>query len=97
MVCDQPHVNAEAIAALVAAHRATGSIVVASQYAEGFGVPALFDRHLFDELARLEGGVGAKQVIKRHAAETYPVPFPAGEVDLDTPEDFSRLLSKHAG
>jgi molybdenum cofactor cytidylyltransferase len=97
MLCDQPYVNADVIASLVAAHRATRRAVVASQYGGGFGVPALFDPTLFDELARLDAQAGAKQVIKRHASQAHFVPFPGGEFDVDTPEDFARLLSTHAG
>jgi molybdenum cofactor cytidylyltransferase len=94
MLCDQPHVNAEVIDGLVAAYRTTGRPVVASAYGGSFGVPALFDRALFAELARLEGTAGAKQVIKRHAAEAHLLPFAGGEVDVDTPDDFSRLLTE---
>ena len=94
LLCDQPHVNADIVSGLVAAHRATGSPVVASEYGGSFGVPALFGRTLFAELARLEGAAGAKQVIKRHAAEAHLLPFPGGEVDLDTPDDFSRLIAE---
>jgi len=93
MLCDQPHVTAEVISGLVAAHRATGSPVVASTYGGSFGVPALFDRRLFAELTQLKGASGAKQVIKRHASEAHFSSFPGGEVDVDTPADFSRLLN----
>jgi molybdenum cofactor cytidylyltransferase len=95
LLCDQPHVTAEVISRLVGAHRATGSNVVASTYGGSFGVPALFSRALFDELVRLEGAAGAKQVIKRHAAETHFLPFPGGEVDVDTPDDFTRLIAQN--
>jgi molybdenum cofactor cytidylyltransferase len=81
---------------LVAAHRATGTLVVASAYGGSFGVPALFARALFAELAQLEGAAGAKQVIKRYAAEAHFLPFPGGEVDVDTPDDFSRLTAEGA-
>jgi molybdenum cofactor cytidylyltransferase len=94
LLCDQPHVTAEVISGLVAAHRATGALVVASAYGGSFGVPALFGRELFAELARLEGAAGAKQVIKRHATEAHFISFPGGEVDVDTPDDFSRLTAK---
>ena len=93
MLCDQPHLTSEIISGLVKAHGATGSPVVASEYGGGFGVPALFDRTLFAELARLEGAAGAKLVIKRHASEAHFIPFPGGEVDVDTPDDFSRLTA----
>ena len=97
LLCDQPLVNADVISALVAARRATGRAVVASQYGGSFGVPALFDRTLFDELTRLDAHAGAKQIIRRHAPQAHFVPFPGGEFDVDTPEDFSRLLSTHDG
>lgn len=96
MLCDQPHVTADVISGLVAAHRAIGSSVVASTYGGSFGVPALFARALFAELTRLEGRSGAKEVIKRHASETHFLPFPSGEVDVDTPDDFSRLSNPTA-
>jgi molybdenum cofactor cytidylyltransferase len=91
LLCDQPHVTADVIRGLVAAHRATGCAVVASEYGGSFGVPALFGRAIFAELSRLEGGAGAKQVINRYASEAHFLPFTRGEVDVDTPEDFSRL------
>ena len=97
MLCDQPHVNAEVISGLVAAYRATGRPVVASAYGGSFGVPALFGRALFVELAQLEGAAGAKQVIKRHAAEAHLLPFRGGEVDVDTPDDFTRLITDDVG
>lgn len=97
MLCDQPHVTAEVINGLVAAYRATGRPVVASAYGGSFGVPALFGRALFAELERLEGAAGAKQVIKRHAAGAHLLPFRGGEVDVDTPDDFSRLMGEEVG
>jgi len=96
MLCDQPHVTAEIVSNLVAAHRASGKLIVASTYGRSFGVPALFGRALFAELAQLEGAAGAKQVINRHAAETHFVSFSGGEVDVDTPDDFMRLIAGEA-
>jgi molybdenum cofactor cytidylyltransferase len=93
LLCDQPHVTTHVISGLVAAHRSTGRPVIASTYRGSFGVPALFSRELFAELARLEGATGAKQIIKRHASEAHFLPFQGGEVDVDTPDDFSRLTA----
>jgi molybdenum cofactor cytidylyltransferase len=95
-LCDQPHVTSETIAALINEHQATGRPVVASGYGGGFGVPALFGRALFTELIQLEGQAGAKQVIKRHARGARFVSFPGGETDVDTPDDFARLLGLKA-
>lgn len=94
LLCDQPHVTADVISCLVDAHRTTGSPIVASAYGGGFGAPALFGRTHFAELMRLQGAAGAKQVIKRHAAGAHFLPFPSGEVDVDTPDDYSRLTAQ---
>lgn len=93
LLCDQPHITTDIINALVAAHSTTGRPVIASTYGGSFGVPALFSRTLFAELAQLEGTAGAKQVIKRHASDAHFLPFDGGEVDVDTPDDFSRLIT----
>src|SRR5207302_6083460 len=62
MLCDQPFVTREIIAQLVAAHLETGRSIIASRYGGSYGVPALFAKVYFAELATLEGATGAKQV-----------------------------------
>jgi len=94
LLCDQPHVTSDVISSLLAAHKATGSSVIASAYGGSFGVPALFSVTLFTELTRLEGTSGAKEVIRRHASEARFLNFYGGDVDVDTPDDFSRLIEK---
>ena len=91
LLCDQPHVTSAVVSNLLAAHRTTEKPLIASAYGESFGVPALFSRTLFTELAQLAGSSGAKEIIKRHAFEANFLPFPEGEVDVDTPDDFSCL------
>ncbi|MCP9494997.1 MAG: nucleotidyltransferase family protein [Pyrinomonadaceae bacterium MAG19_C2-C3] len=91
-LCDQPFVTAEIINNLTEVFRREHSPVVASVYGEARGVPALFARSVFDELRALEGGDGARQVIKRHAHEAKFVLFPKGQVDIDTRKDYARLI-----
>ena len=92
LLCDQPYVTSDVIADLVAAHHNTRRPVVASTYGGTFGVPALFSRMLFTELTELKGISGAKEIIKRHASEAEFIHFHNGEVDVDTPDDFLRLI-----
>lgn len=94
LLCDQPYVTAKVVSGLVAAYRSTGSPIIASTYGGSYGVPALFSRTLFAELTRLEGKAGAKEIIKRHRREAHFFPFPDGEVDVDTPDDFSHLIER---
>ena len=95
MLCDQPFVTREIIAHLVAAHLETGRSIVASRYGGSYGVPALFGKAHFAELATLKGAAGAKQVIQKHLQKVQLLPFPEGEIDVDTPDDFARLQSTH--
>jgi molybdenum cofactor cytidylyltransferase len=94
MLCDQPFVTREIIAQLVAAHRETGRSIVASRYGGSYGVPALFGKDHFAELATPEGDAGAKRVIQKHLPEVHLLSFPEGEIDIDTPDDLVRLQSK---
>ena len=62
------------------------------------GNPALIARALFPELARISGDQGARGVIRAHAAEVHdvPIPGPPPTDDLDTQEDYDRLLARYA-
>jgi molybdenum cofactor cytidylyltransferase len=66
-----------------------GGHVVASEYQGVLGVPALFGAALLDELAALEGDIGARQVIRRDPARVTAVPFPEGALDVDDEGDLT--------
>ena len=95
MLCDQPFVTRDVIVGLVKAHYETGCSIVASRFGGSYGVPALFGKAHFAELATLEGAAGAKQVIQKRLQKVQLLPFPEGEIDVDTPDDFARLQSTH--
>jgi molybdenum cofactor cytidylyltransferase len=62
---------------------------VACAYGGTLGVPAVLPRRLFPDLQALRGDRGAKAILLREGAASLP--FPAGEADLDTPEDLARI------
>jgi molybdenum cofactor cytidylyltransferase len=93
MLCDQPEVTASLLDSLITTFAITGSPVVACEYGETVGVPALFSMDLVSELTRLTGDHGAKGVIHAHSAETARVPFPGGVIDIDVPDDMRQLRS----
>jgi CTP:molybdopterin cytidylyltransferase MocA len=82
--CDQIHLSAEHLDALVNAHEA-GAERVASHYASRRGVPALFAKPCFALLEALRGDTGASRLLL--GAGVTAVDWPAGAVDIDTPED----------
>jgi len=66
---DMPHVRAEHIAGLLEAFEAAAGEAICVPVFEGRrGHPVLFPARLFAELEALEGDVGARAVLARHAA-----------------------------
>ncbi|MBD2356784.1 nucleotidyltransferase family protein [Tolypothrix sp. FACHB-123] len=90
-VCDQPYISTEIINNLIAAYSSTKKPIVASQYAETLGVPALFSRQFFPELLELNKDTGAKYLIKKYRDLVLTVNFPLGSIDIDTPQDYETL------
>ncbi len=90
-LCDQPLVTPALLDALAHEWRTTGRSLVASGYGGEHGVPALFARAWFGDLVRLTGDVGARTILRAHAAEVALVPFPDAAIDIDSPADYARL------
>jgi molybdenum cofactor cytidylyltransferase len=91
LTCDQPFVDCGVIARLFATQQETGKPIIASNYANTLGVPALFARSCFDALLALPDDTGAKKLIEEQAADVASIRFEDGAIDIDTPEDFERL------
>ena len=91
MLCDQPFVTAELIDRLVECRRQTGKSIVATDYRGVHGVPALFGRELFAELAALTGDQGARKIIQAYPGATATVSFTNAAIDIDTPQDYETL------
>jgi molybdenum cofactor cytidylyltransferase len=91
LVCDQPFLTAEHLNVLINTHRTSGVPIVASAYASTTGVPALFDKSMFEDLLKLKNDQGAKKIMEKHAERIIEIEFTPGEIDIDTPSDYARL------
>ncbi|GAA6618837.1 NTP transferase domain-containing protein [Scytonema sp. NUACC26] len=88
-LCDQSFIFTGLINQLINTYFLTRKKIIATEYAETLGVPALFSSTVLPELMSLPGTVGAKHIIRK-----YPhisVPFPAGAIDIDTPFNYEKL------
>lgn len=91
-LCDQPAFSADTIARLMAARSATGRTIAAARYQGRCGAPALFGSEHFPALAALTGEEGARLLLNGDPARVAAVDLPELGADLDTPEDYERLL-----
>lgn len=90
LVCDQPALSLELLVEMAQLHRRAPDRVIAAHYAGTRGVPALFPAHRFPDLWSLTGDRGARGALKGEGV--LEVPFPNGELDVDSPGDLDRQL-----
>lgn len=95
LVGDQPYLNNQHIKQLLEAQNKSGVPITACSYTEIIGTPVLFHKSVFPELMALQGDVGAKRIIQNRKQDVVTVPFEKGIVDIDTPDDYDKLLNKN--
>lgn len=92
-LADQPFVGAAQINSFAEKFYQSKAPIIAAEYNQTVGVPALFAKELFDELVKLEGDQGAKMLMKSHQDSLIKIALPEAAFDIDTKEDFESLLS----
>lgn len=92
MVCDQPFVNAVLLQQLITLQQTSGKGLIACFYENTAGTPVLFSQPYFDALIVMEGQTGAKSILQHYTDDLVLLPFPPGALDIDTIEDYQRLL-----
>ena len=90
-LADQPFVTANHLNLFAQKFHQTNSLIIAAEYNEIVGVPALFAREIFDELRELSGDKGAKLLIEKHSETLVRIALPEAAFDIDTPQDFAKL------
>ena len=91
MVCDQPHISSSVLNELITKQQKTTKQIVTCNYGESIGPPALFHKKYFRELAKLNGDVGARNIIEQNIHDVATISFPDGKIDIDTEEDYEAL------
>jgi molybdenum cofactor cytidylyltransferase len=92
-VCDQPFVTNAVFENLINEANKTKKGIAASAYSETLGTPVLFHKKYFQELLELKGQEGAKKLIKKYTEDVVSVLFEKGNIDIDTEEDYFKLIS----
>jgi CTP:molybdopterin cytidylyltransferase MocA len=95
---DTPLVSSQTITAVVEAWRSTRAPIVRPARGDEHGHPVLFDQSLFQELLQADPAVGAKAVVRAHAAAILNVPIddPGAYVDVDTEDEYRALRAQLA-
>jgi len=91
VLADQAAVSADDLKRLAGTWRKQPQYIAAARYGGRTGVPAIFPRSSFRELAELRGDLGARSLLRGNSARVVRVAMPSAAVDVDTPEDLLAL------
>lgn len=91
---DQPLITPETINLIVTAYATSPSPIVLPVFAGRRGNPALFSRETFPRIESLKEDRGARPLFAEYAGRILNVPVsdPSIHFDIDTEEDYRRLL-----
>ena len=91
---DVPLVRAATVEAVIDAWRRTRAPIVRPANGDRHGHPVIFDRSVFADLRAADPDVGAKAVFVLHRERILNVEVqdPGAFEDIDTPEDYQRLI-----
>ena len=95
MLVDQPLITAGTINQVLEAHRSTTIPITIPQYRSRRGHPAIFDGQFIAEILALDWeGRGMKEILDRHREQIHYLPVETARIlrDMDTPQDYQRLL-----
>ncbi len=87
LLADQVALRHQALSEMIARWRADPDTAVCAHYGGQPGVPAIFPRRLFAELAGLRGDRGAKPTLLRETGPDTQLAMPEAAIDIDTPAD----------
>ena len=95
LTCDQPLISTVIVDQLIEAHDLSNKPIIASQYENTLGIPALFSNSFFAELTELKADRGAKIIINKYPELVYPINFQLGAIDLDTLEKYQQFIASN--
>lgn len=90
---DVPLIGADTVRALLARAPSSPAQVVRAVHHGRHGHPVIFKRVLFEALRRADPAVGAKAVVRSAVVEDVEVGDAGVLEDIDTPEDYRRLVA----
>lgn len=93
LLADMPLVPPTLVRALVEVHQQTQVPIVAPLIEQQRGNPVLFDARMFPQLQALQGDVGGRALLTQTRAYGLPWFDETTQWDVDSPEDYQRVVA----
>ncbi len=92
VLADQPDIDASYLNLLINTYKNENATIVSGQYNDKPGVPALFDKTLFNQLSALKGHKGAQALINSNKSAVYVQSEKRKTRDIDTLNDYRSFI-----
>ena len=93
LLVDQPEIDDDYLNLLITTFQSNSDKIIASNYNEKAGVPAIFPKKYFEKLVLLKGDKGAKKFLQNYTSEVIKINREQSFKDIDTPEDYQSYLN----
>ncbi len=94
MVADQPYITSALLKEMITLQEQGQKGIIAASYAGIHGTPVLLRKNYFSSLENLVGDKGARSILQHYPDDLVTVGFPLGEIDIDTEEDYKKIVLK---
>ncbi len=92
-VIDQPLIQLSHYDDLITKFIKDSPPIVASDLGSRIGVPAIFSKAIFEELMQLQEDYGARYIVKKYLNEVKIIPLANQGIDIDTKEQYQKMVS----
>ncbi|KGL61939.1 NTP transferase domain-containing protein [Polaribacter sp. Hel1_85] len=93
LLSDQPEINPKYLNSLINLSLQNPQKIIASNYSQKPGVPAVFPKKYFNQLLLLKGDKGAQKFLKNHTSEIIKIEREKPLKDIDTQEDYLSYIN----
>jgi len=91
---DQPFVDIEHLNSLIVGYAQNRDKIIATKMKDTIGVPAIFPKVYFEELAQLKQDFGARYILKKYKEQIYTIDGTDKTDDIDSLEQYKVLLDR---
>jgi len=89
---DQPYITRDLLRLLAAEYEQSGALIVHPLVNGARSNPVILDKSVFAAVMQLQGDMGARALLDRYQVSTVAWPDARLPLDVDTPQDFQRVI-----
>jgi len=95
VLTDQPLITIEHFTKLKHMFLSNSDTIVATQYSDTFGVPAIFPKEYFKQILDLDDKSSPKTILKQNRDKLLLIECEDASRDIDTDDDYKNLISQY--